>query len=51
MKKHDHDECAPVRRPAREARLHRLMFAGGSLGTSLVAGASAGPKLPPFVGE
>jgi hypothetical protein len=51
MRRHDQDEAVALRRPAREARLRRPMFAGAGLGTSLVAGAAASPKIPPFVVE
>ncbi|HEY0482287.1 MAG TPA: hypothetical protein VGD37_32425 [Kofleriaceae bacterium] len=44
------DTAAPS--PSRKARLHRLLFAGAALGTTLLAlGAASEPKLPPFQGE
>jgi len=37
---------------SRRARLHALLFTGRALGTTLLAdGATANPKLPPYVGE
>jgi hypothetical protein len=42
----------PAPSPSRTARLHRLLFAGAALGTTLLAlGAAIEPKLPPFQGE
>ena len=39
-------------RPALQARLHGLLFAGAALGTTLLTlGAAIDPKLPPFRGE
>ena len=38
--------------PPRRARLRGLLFAGPTLGTTILTlGATAGPKIPPFVGE
>jgi len=54
MKKPDHrdlrDAAAP--RPSRAAQLHASLFAGATLGTTLLTlGASIEPKLPPYRGE
>jgi hypothetical protein len=53
MKTHDHDDRNTGRtaKPARQARLHSLLFTGEALGTTLASGAAASPKIPPFVGE
>jgi hypothetical protein len=54
MKKHDPEIQLDARRtrPSRQARLHKLLFTGATLGTTLLAvGATVDPKIPPFVGE
>jgi hypothetical protein len=54
MNKHDPSIQLDARptRPSRRARLHKLLFTGATFGTTLLAvGATASPKLPPFVAE
>ena len=53
MNQHDaRNSPPPATTPSRRARLEALLFAGASLGATLLTlGATTDPKLPPFKGE
>jgi len=47
-----HPAPRPDAPPARQDGLHRLLFAGAALATTLLTlGAASGPKLPPSLDE
>ena len=52
MPKHDLHDHARTQQSTHRARIERLLFAGATLATTVLAvGNPVDPKLPPFVGE